>query len=64
MSKQYHYVVIWDTETNSWSIDWDGVSINYDNGHIWDENAQEWLSKYEDIEDYFCADLNKRLTNG
>ena len=41
MSNQYHFVVMYDTETKSWSASPD-VSINFDNGDVWNEETQEW----------------------
>jgi hypothetical protein len=40
-AKQYHFVVMYDTETKSWSTSPD-VSINFDNGDVWNEETQEW----------------------
>ena len=41
MSNQYHFVVMYDTETKSWSASPD-VSINFDSGDVWNEETQEW----------------------
>ena len=60
MSKQVHYVVVWDDEDKSWTIDFD-VSINYDNGNVWDTDLEEW-SYVEDEEDILIQDLNERLS--
>ena len=61
MSKQYHYVVFFDEESKTWEIDFD-ISINYDNGNVWDTQTQEWSyidsSKAEDI---IIQDLNTKL---
>jgi hypothetical protein len=40
-AKQYHFVVMYDTKTKSWSASPD-VSINFDNGDVWNEETQEW----------------------
>ena len=61
MSKQYHYVVLFDEESKTWEIDFE-VSINYDEGNVWDTQTQEWSyidsSKAEDI---IIQDLNTKL---
>jgi len=41
MSKQYHFVVVYDTETKEWSTEPD-VSMNFDSGDVWDTKTQEW----------------------
>jgi len=41
MSKQYHFVVVYDTETKEWSTEPD-VSMNFDSGDVWDTDTQEW----------------------
>lgn len=41
MSKQYHFVVMYDTKTKSWSIAPD-VSVNFEEGDVWDEKTQKW----------------------
>jgi len=33
MSKQHHFVVYFDTETQKWALDWD-VSINHHEGDV------------------------------
>ena len=41
MSKQYHFVVSYDTDTCEWSVEPD-VSLNFDNGDVWDKSLEEW----------------------
>lgn len=41
MSKQYHFVVMYDTETKRWSTEPE-VSLNFDNGDVWVEADEEW----------------------
>ena len=41
MIKQYHFVVVYDTETKEWSTEPD-VSMNFDSGDVWDNETQEW----------------------
>lgn len=57
MSRQFHYVVVFDEATKEWSVDYD-VSINYDSGHVWDEESEEWSAEYEDVEDTIVKELN------
>ena len=44
--KQYHFVVMFDEETNMWSVDIDGEESAFPNGTIYDENTQEWEFGY------------------
>lgn len=61
MSKQYHYVVVFDEETGEWSVDYD-VSLNHDNGHIWDEDTQTWSAEYNPyVEDVLVEELTRKL---
>lgn len=32
----YHYVVIWDTETESFKLDWGSTIAVYEDAEIWD----------------------------
>jgi len=41
MSKQYHFVVVYDTETKEWSVEPD-VSMNFDSGDVWNTETNEW----------------------
>ena len=61
MAKQYHYVVVFDEATGEWSVDYD-VSLNFDNGHIWDEEAQTWSAEYNPyVEDVLVEELTRKL---
>lgn len=61
MSKQYHYVAVYDTGTKEWSIDFD-VSINYDEGNVWDTKTQEWSYPQDDLdEDLIIGELTTKL---
>ena len=44
MAKQYHYVVMFDTETNEWSIEWDTTDIMLEQveGTVFDKDTTEW----------------------
>jgi len=41
MGKQYHFVVMYDTDTKKWETAPD-VSINFENGDVWVEADEEW----------------------
>ena len=41
MSKYYHFVVEYDTDTRKWSVAPE-VSLNFDNGDVWDDASEEW----------------------
>jgi hypothetical protein len=73
MSRQYHYVVVWNVEKGRFEIDIETMDSNFPNGEIWNEDAQEWESRYEidgmneaylDIEDVLAralSDVNDML---
>ena len=63
MPKQYHYVVCFDEDSNSWNIDFD-ISLNHDNGNIWDTKTEEWSYPHEEDkfrEDIIIQDLSIKL---
>ena len=61
MSKQYHYIAMYDDETKEWTIDFDS-SFNYDCGNVWDTEIEEWgFSDDEASDDSFIQDLQERL---
>ena len=45
MSKTYHYIIMFDEETNSWSEDVDGEELAFPNGTIFDDN-EGWVYGY------------------
>lgn len=47
MSKQYHFVVQFDTETNEFSLDIDTLNANFNSGVIFDTTTQEWVEGTE-----------------
>ena len=50
MSKQYHFVVVYDTDTKEWSVEPE-VSMNFDSGDVWDNDTEEWeFNTYENPE--------------
>jgi len=63
MSRQYHYVVLFDEELKTWEIDFD-VSINYDEGNVWDTKTQEWTYvESSEVEDTIIQELSEKLAN-
>jgi len=42
MSKQIHYVVRYDTETRTFSIDMDTANAVFGNGNVYDAITDEW----------------------
>lgn len=50
MSKQYHYVVVYDEMSNEFSIEWDTTHALMEdgNGTIFDTEEQEWSEGFED----------------
>lgn len=61
MSKQYHFVVMYDTETKEWSPAPE-VSINFDNGDVWVEHKNKWKSnKYETPEEEAITDAIAKI---
>jgi hypothetical protein len=47
MSKQYHFVVQFDTDTNEFSLDIDTLNAVFNNGVIFDTHEQEWVADPE-----------------
>lgn len=61
MSKQYHFVVMYDTETKEWSVAPD-VSINFDNGDAWDSDEEIWdFNNYETPEEEAITDAIAKI---
>lgn len=50
MSKQYHFVLMVDADTNELSIDWDTTQIvlEEDRGTVFDTDTQEWDLGFSD----------------
>jgi hypothetical protein len=42
MSKQYHFVVMYDTETKQFEIDYETMSSQFDDGIVYDTSTGEW----------------------
>lgn len=68
MSKQYHYVVVYDTKTKEFRLDPDTLDVNFPNGEVWDEKAEEWegFRNTPELEDDFLSieDRLARILDG
>jgi hypothetical protein len=45
-TKQHHYILVFDTKTNEWTLDSDCEEVRFPNGTIWNEETQVWESGY------------------
>lgn len=43
---QHHYVVMFDTETNEFSIDYDSASARFVDGTVYNPQLQVWNAAY------------------
>ena len=46
MSRQYHFIVMFDEETNRWSLDYDSEEDAFPNGTIHNLATKEWEFGY------------------
>lgn len=59
--KQYHFVVVYDTDTKEWSVEPD-VSMNFDSGDVWDNDTEEWeFNTYENPEQVAITDAIAKI---
>ena len=42
MSRQIHFVVMYDTETGEFEMDYESQDNYFRQGYIWDTDKQEW----------------------
>ncbi len=42
MGKQYHFVVVYDEESNSFSMDYDTQEVKFQNAPIYNKGTDEW----------------------
>lgn len=42
MSRQIHFVVMYDTESGEFEVDYDTQSVRFPEGYIYDTNTEEW----------------------
>jgi hypothetical protein len=43
---QHHYVVVFDTDTNEFSIDYDSASVRFVDGTVYDPQLNTWTAAY------------------
>jgi len=43
---QHHYVVVFDTDTNEFSIDYDSASARFVDGTVYDPQSETWTAPY------------------
>lgn len=43
---QHHYIVMFDTETNEYSIDYSSAEVRFVDGTVYDEQDNSWTSAY------------------
>lgn len=44
MSKQYHFMVCYDMDSNEFSLDIDTLQTYMIDGIVWDADAQDWVA--------------------
>jgi hypothetical protein len=62
---QYHYVVVYDSRTESWEVDSDTAYAVFNNGYFFDEETQEWEVLDEDLQAHqeIYSDMSDKLFN-
>jgi hypothetical protein len=59
---QHHYVVVFDTETNEFSIDYDSASARFVDGTVYDPQVETWTAAYSpDKLNKLDTDISDRL---
>ena len=48
--RQFHYVVLYDEDSNSWGLDDECASIMFSDGTVWNHSTQEWRHVYSGSE--------------
>jgi len=43
---QHHYIVVFDTDTNEFSIDYDSASVRFVDGTVYDTQSETWTAPY------------------
>lgn len=67
MSRQYHFVIMFDDETNQWDFDIDGEEIAFNNGTIYNDETKSWEFGYAGdgnfvgMEDTLSTQLSRQL---
>ena len=67
MSRQYHYIIMFDDETNEWNLDVDGEESAFPNGTIYNDEINTWEYGYAGdgnfvgMEDTLSTQLSQQL---
>lgn len=67
MSKQHHFVVMFDEENQEFSMDWETTATKFDDGNVWNSETQEWESASiadEDETNYDKQEVLDSILNG
>lgn len=51
MSMQHHFVVLWDSKSEKWRVDYDTADSVFSDGTLFDTDECEWFVVSEDHED-------------
>lgn len=44
--REFHYIVVYNSETKKWYIDADDEGVRFPEGNIWNATKQEWELGY------------------
>lgn len=58
---QHHYVVVFDTDTNKFSIDYDSASVRFVDGTVYDPQTNTWTAAYSPEE---LNELDTQISDG
>jgi len=67
MTRQYHFMIMFDEETKQWDFDIDNEEVAFNNGTIYNKETEEWEFGYEGdgkfvgIEDKLATQLSQQL---
>lgn len=67
MAKQHHFVVVFDEDTNEFSMDWETASTRFADGNVWNKGTDEWESASiadEDQTNYDKQEVLDSVLNG
>ena len=67
MGRQYHYIIMFDDETNEWNLDVDNEESAFPNGTIYNDEINTWEYGYAGdgnfigIEDTLSTQLSRQM---
>lgn len=67
MAKQHHFVVVFDEDTNEFSMDWETASSRFADGNVWNKDENYWESaSINDADDsnYYKQEALDSVLNG